>query len=123
MKQENLTLEEENAYLRVLLEKSRKQLEKSLLEVAKLYPARSPRAEKYQLYLATPEWRRKRDEVFDRENGLCQGCKQEPIEHVHHVTYSHIYDELLFQLIGVCENCHRKSHFMDHSFNPWTHES
>jgi len=73
----------------------------------------------YQQYRNTPEWQRKREAVFEREKGICQGCLQEPIEHVHHATYTHLYDELLFQLIGLCENCHRKAHFTVPSWNPW----
>lgn len=73
----------------------------------------------YRQYLRSPEWKRKRDAVFDREKGICQGCLNEPIEHVHHATYTHQYDELLFQLIGLCENCHRKVHFTVPSWNPW----
>jgi 5-methylcytosine-specific restriction endonuclease McrA len=75
---------------------------------------------KYQTYLSTREWRRKRERVYERENGICQGCRDEPIEHIHHATYSHAFDELLFQLIGLCENCHRKAHFKSPSWNPWT---
>ncbi len=79
--------------------------------------------EKYQNYLSSDEWRAKRNLVFMREDGICQGCSSEPIEHVHHTTYAHLYDELLFELVGLCENCHRKAHFFQPSFNPWPHTS
>jgi 5-methylcytosine-specific restriction endonuclease McrA len=68
--------------------------------------------EEYHAYLASPKWKAKRDAVFQRENGLCQGCREEPIEHVHHMTYTHCGDELLYQLIGLCGTCHNKSHFI-----------
>jgi 5-methylcytosine-specific restriction endonuclease McrA len=73
----------------------------------------------YYLYLQSSEWKAKRQAVWERESGLCQGCRAEPIEHVHHSTYSHLFDEPLFQLVGLCENCHRKVHFVNFSFNPW----
>lgn len=69
------------------------------------------RSEKYRNYLRSRKWKEKRDAVFQRENGICQGCREEAIEHVHHLTYSHIYDEPLFHLVGLCECCHRKIHF------------
>jgi 5-methylcytosine-specific restriction endonuclease McrA len=74
---------------------------------------------KYHSYLESPEWKEKRRLVIERENGICQGCNSEHIEEVHHLTYTHLYDELLFHLVGLCENCHRKSHFIDFSFDPW----
>lgn len=73
----------------------------------------------YWDYLESPQWKIKRDAVFQREKGICQGCLSEPIEHVHHATYSHVFDELLFQLVGLCENCHRKVHFYEPSWKPW----
>lgn len=68
--------------------------------------------EQYLAYLQSEKWKRKRDAVFQRENGLCQGCREEPIEHVHHLTYSHCGDELLHQLVGFCGTCHNKSHYL-----------
>lgn len=67
---------------------------------------------KYNAYLRSPEWKKKRDAVFQRDGGICQGCLEEPIENVHHTTYANLFDELLFQLIGLCETCHRKIHWI-----------
>lgn len=67
---------------------------------------------RYYEYLRSLDWQLKREAVFQRENGICQGCKEEPIENTHHLTYANLYDELLFQLVGLCENCHRKVHFI-----------
>lgn len=68
--------------------------------------------EKYYAYLKSEEWQKKKDAVFQRENGLCQGCREDPIENTHHTTYTHLFDEPLFELIGLCETCHRKVHFI-----------
>ena len=68
---------------------------------------------KYYQYLQSQPWQIKRDLVFQRENGKCQGCGEWAIENVHHLTYTHLFDELLFELVGLCENCHRKCHFIE----------
>jgi hypothetical protein len=68
------------------------------------------RREFYQNYLTTPEWREKRSMVIDRENGLCQGCRRNRIQEVHHASYQTLGDELLFQLVGLCSPCHRRAH-------------
>lgn len=67
---------------------------------------------KYERYLDSLEWELKRNAVFQREKGICQGCGDSPIENVHHLTYLHIYHELLFELVGLCETCHCKCHFI-----------
>jgi 5-methylcytosine-specific restriction endonuclease McrA len=66
--------------------------------------------ESYSAYLETPAWRRRRAAVLRRDEGLCQGCLAEPATQVHHLTYDHVGDELLFELISVCDACHRKIH-------------
>lgn len=73
----------------------------------------------YNAYLQTRRWARIRDAVIERDK-VCQGCLQEPIEHVHHKNYKHVCDELLFELVGLCEDCHRKVHYRAPSWNPWT---
>jgi hypothetical protein len=87
-------------------------------------PIQSPEDRKqYYQYLESYEWRQKRDAVFLRQSGICQGCECEPIEEVHHMTYTHLFDEPLFHLVGLCCNCHRKTHFIQPSFNPWKNTS
>jgi 5-methylcytosine-specific restriction endonuclease McrA len=78
------------------------------------------RRERYHLYLASPEWQEKRRAVFEREGGICEGCRTEPIEHTHHLTYKHLFDEPLFDLAGLCEGCHRKVHFISPNWKEWT---
>jgi len=69
--------------------------------------------QKYFDYLKSREWELKRDAVFHRQKGMCEGCAEEAIENVHHLTYLHLFDEMLFELVGLCENCHRKCHFIE----------
>jgi len=65
---------------------------------------------KYGEYLLTEEWRKKRQLVLNRCKNMCEGCGINQAEAVHHLTYEHIYDEFLFELIGICNKCHAKIH-------------
>jgi hypothetical protein len=68
---------------------------------------------KYNTYLASPEWRRKRDAVLKRDDGVCQACTVRQAGQVHHLTYKHVFDEPLFDLVAVCYQCHEKITKMD----------
>jgi hypothetical protein len=57
-------------------------------------------------YLQTSKWKAIRQKVFIRDNFICQGCLEAPATEVHHLTYDHWKDELMFELISVCYNCH-----------------
>ena len=67
----------------------------------------------YNEYLTTDAWAKKRAAVFQRENGICQGCRQKRATQAHHLTYKHVGNELLFDLIALCENCHVIAHAED----------
>ena len=60
----------------------------------------------YQQYLQSHSWRLKRDAVMRRDNRLCQGCLRNQATEVHHLTYDRIFDEMLFDLVAVCHDCH-----------------
>ena len=64
----------------------------------------------YESYLKTQEWSDKRQRVLIRDNFLCQGCLINRATQVHHITYSHLGKELFFQLISLCDDCHKKIH-------------
>lgn len=66
--------------------------------------------EKYSAYLLTDEWKAKRQQVMFRAQGLCEGCRLKKAEQVHHLNYDHVYDELLFELVALCRDCHEKAH-------------
>lgn len=57
-----------------------------------------------------PAWQRIRTKVLERCGGVCEGCLEKPVVHVHHLTYAHLGHELLFELRGVCRDCHRVLH-------------
>lgn len=64
----------------------------------------------YQQYLQSETWARKREAVFDRCNGLCEGCRGSSATAVHHLTYDHLGHELLWELAAVCRECHERAH-------------
>lgn len=68
------------------------------------------RTRDYAAYLTSPIWKAKRDKVLKRARGICEGCLEATATEVHHLTYNHIFDELLFELVAVCESCHAKCH-------------
>jgi len=61
----------------------------------------------YKQYLASREWRLKRKEVIELNNGICERCGTRAIEDIHHLTYASIGNESpLRDLMGVCHPCH-----------------
>jgi hypothetical protein len=72
--------------------------------------------ESYTAYLDSPAWREKRDLVLRRDGGRCRarlfGCRGTASE-VHHIRYTHVGREPLFDLEAVCSHCHRDLTVMD----------
>jgi len=64
----------------------------------------------YKDYLKSTEWREKRRLVLDRCNNICEGCMREVASEVHHLTYVNVGKEFLFELIGICVDCHKRIH-------------
>ena len=60
----------------------------------------------YQKYLASREWRLKRQEVIQRYGNVCWRCQDAPIENIHHLTYERVGHEEMDDLMGVCRPCH-----------------
>ncbi len=73
----------------------------------------------YNEYLKTDEWRTKRSLVLQRDNHVCQGCLTAKATQVHHLTYKHVGEELLFELISICESCHGIAHTNDEELNQY----
>jgi 5-methylcytosine-specific restriction endonuclease McrA len=70
----------------------------------------------YYEYLKTPEWAWKRKAKWKQQGWKCKDCglflpgsgtKGE----VHHETYDRLGQELLQDLVGLCEYCHHQRHF------------
>ena len=79
--------------------------------IARLNQARGEqRRDWYHRYLQSPQWQRKRQLVLKRANGICEGCGLNKATQVHHLTYERIGDEMLFDLVAVCDQCHDEVH-------------
>lgn len=64
----------------------------------------------YKLYLKSPEWEAKRQQVLQRDNHKCRGCGcQRPLQ-VHHITYANLGHEPLDDLTTFCDSCHAAIH-------------
>jgi signal transduction protein with GAF and PtsI domain len=66
--------------------------------------------EKYSHYLQTPEWGNRRKLVFDRAGNICEGCREHRATQVHHLSYDHVTDEFCWELVAICDECHRRLH-------------
>ena len=64
----------------------------------------------YNAYLRTDEWKQKRRLVILRAQGICEGCRCERASEVHHLTYDHVGEEFLFELVALCDACHKRFH-------------
>lgn len=64
----------------------------------------------YNAYLESPQWQEKRARVLERDGHLCRAaysaCGSRRASQAHHLTYKHVGDEPLFDLIAVCAACH-----------------
>ncbi len=67
---------------------------------------------KYNAYLQTDRWAIKRAAVLERDP-ICKACGVADSEQAHHLTYAHVGDEPLYELVGVCRRCHEKIHSHD----------
>lgn len=68
------------------------------------------RREAYDAYLASEEWAAKRALVLRRCGGVCEGCGERTATQVHHMSYAHVFAEFLFELLGLCAECHERYH-------------
>jgi 5-methylcytosine-specific restriction endonuclease McrA len=65
---------------------------------------------KYKQYLESNEWKDKRKLILQRDNNLCQLCKEKQAEAIHHLTYDNLYNEPLEDLLSLCKSCHLTLH-------------
>lgn len=70
----------------------------------------------YDDYLQSDSWKARRRERLILDNFRCQavlsGCAVSATE-VHHLSYQHLGNEPLFELISVCRSCHDQITAMD----------
>lgn len=74
-------------------------------------PPKEDRKVWYAWYLTTPKWDRIRRAVLRRANSACEGCGGIGLAlQVHHLTYKHVGNEFLWELVAVCDPCHERVH-------------
>lgn len=64
----------------------------------------------YRAYLRSHEWALKRAKVMRRAGHRCEGCGDHPATDVHHLSYEHVTQEFLFELVALCTGCHERIH-------------
>lgn len=64
----------------------------------------------YREYLATHEWKARREFALDAAGHRCQVCNSTDRLNVHHRTYERIFCELPDDLFVLCDRCHRIFH-------------
>lgn len=69
-------------------------------------------------YMNTKKWQGIRSKVLERSEGMCEGCLVRLADNVHHKTYKHLGDELLFELVAVCRKCHDRVHRQVQGIDP-----
>lgn len=70
----------------------------------------SDEKEKYAAYLCSREWSERKEAVRKRSDGLCERCKRNPMNAVHHKTYIRKYREPIEDLQAICNPCHEFTH-------------
>lgn len=91
--------------------KSRRDAEQRaiLLDLARRqYAERGRFTKSYSEYMESGAWRAKRALVLKRCGNICEGCGVEKATEVHHDTYRHLFNEFLFELLGLCRACHER---------------
>jgi 5-methylcytosine-specific restriction endonuclease McrA len=66
----------------------------------------------YEDYLKSEQWKKLRLQILERDSGTCQICGDKA-ETVHHLTYKHLKNEYLFELVSLCATCHKNEYHQD----------
>lgn len=72
----------------------------------------------YHDYLKSEEWQKKREQVLTFWGNRCALCYSPDALHVHHRCYHRLGQELITDLIVLCEKCHDKFHGRRHGLEP-----
>lgn len=73
---------------------------------------------RYEEHLRSSKWAALRERVMKRCNRVCEGCGLRQARHVHHLTYDRMGNEMLFDLVGICIECHEQVHGREFSRCP-----
>lgn len=73
----------------------------------------SDEKKQHEKELASPKWKKKREEVFERYGKQCVECGSTKNIQVHHLIYRkghHLWEYNVNELIPLCKKCHQKIH-------------
>jgi 5-methylcytosine-specific restriction endonuclease McrA len=76
----------------------------------KKYRGKGHYSPEYKLYLKSPEWESKRQQVLSRDGHQCRGCGRTKGLQVHHLRYDNLGHEPLLDLTVLCADCHKAVH-------------
>lgn len=91
-------------------QRHRKKHELLLALARKQFVDRGRFTQAYRAYLTSPAWHLRRSKVLARCKSICEGCGAKEATEVHHLSYRHFMDEFLFELVGLCHDCHERWH-------------
>ena len=111
-------LEKENKSLKAKLEYLFNAFEKikGIDEIQKLVVEKKDASEvkkRHNKEIASKEWKKKREEVFERYGKQCVECGRTDNIQVHHLVYRkghHLWEYNTSELIPLCKKCHLKIH-------------
>lgn len=69
----------------------------------------------YMAYLDSNAWKHKREERKLLDNYRCNQCPRVNNLTVHHLSYARLGDELMEDLITLCDHCHHTHHGLERS--------
>ena len=74
----------------------------------------------YLKYIRSTKWAEKARQRRDLDHDTCQVCGRSA-ESVHHLTYDHLFDEPMDDLVSLCNECHQMAeNLYDPAITPWT---
>src|SRR5882757_1588820 len=68
--------------------------------------------QEYKTYIRSPRWKAVCGRYWALYGRKCQACGSRKQLHVHHNTYDRFGREIMSDLTGVCQPCHRLIHQM-----------
>lgn len=67
----------------------------------------------YTEHLQSDYWTDIRAKVLNRDRHVCQGCLSANATQVHHLNYKNLGQEFAFELVSMCEDCHKRLHHIE----------
>jgi len=68
--------------------------------------------QRYDAYIKSPEWKRRRQHAIELAGYCCEACGATAWDtrlEVHHLTYERLGDEADKDLVAMCPKCHEKA--------------